>query len=235
MPACLSSGALGLGDAPDGLLEDDALLERQAPAEAELAPPTRPGHAQRAPLIERLVIRHRGRGERARGQRDRAGRLADRDAREFGVGLGGRALGGGCDLIERQRAVLSAWSSAGRLRSALLVRVICAALRWSLLETCASHCALEEQPAACQSPSSSASRTISRDALLDARLLLAERTQLTPPRLAPTLPPLIDRPIQTGEHTFASYQHRARRKCADSVPNAALFASRRFARELCAR
>ena len=41
------------------------------------------------------------------------------------------------------------------------------------------------------------------DALLDTRLLLAERTQLAPPRLAPTLPRLIDRPIQTGEHTFA--------------------------------
>ena len=31
--------ALGLGDAPDRVLEGDALLERQAPAEHELAPP----------------------------------------------------------------------------------------------------------------------------------------------------------------------------------------------------
>jgi hypothetical protein len=56
--------------------------------------------------------------------------------------------------------VLRAWSSAGRLRNATLVRVIRSALRWSLLETCASHCALDEHPAARQSPSSSASRTI---------------------------------------------------------------------------
>ncbi|MDP9258802.1 MAG: hypothetical protein M3Q31_19950, partial [Actinomycetota bacterium] len=35
--------------------------------------------------------------------------------------------------------VLSAWSSAGRLRSALLVRVMRAAVRWSLLQICASH------------------------------------------------------------------------------------------------
>jgi len=57
--------------------------------------------------------------------------------------------------------MLRAWSSAGRLRNAVLVRVIRSALRWSLLETCASHCALDEHPAARQSPSSSASRTIS--------------------------------------------------------------------------
>jgi hypothetical protein len=48
-----------------------------------------------------------------------------------------------------------AWSSAGRLRSASRALVICAALRWSLLAICASHCALEQQHAACQSPSSS--------------------------------------------------------------------------------
>ena len=56
--------------------------------------------------------------------------------------------------------VLRAWSSAGSWRSASPVRVMRTAVRWSLLEICASHCALEEHPAACQSPSSSASRTI---------------------------------------------------------------------------
>ena len=50
----------------------------------------------------------------------------------------------------------------------------------------------------------------------------AERAQLAPARLATTLTRLIDRPLQCGEHTFVSYQHRA----AESVPrlcrNAAL-------------
>ncbi len=55
----------------------------------------------------------------------------------------------------------SARSSAGSSRSAALVRVIRTAVRWSLREICANHCALEEHPAAAQSPSSSASRTIS--------------------------------------------------------------------------
>ena len=83
--------------------------------------------------------------------------------------------------------VLSAWSSAGRLRSALLVRVIRAAVRWSLLETCASHCALEEQPAALPIAVVVGLAHDLRDPLLDARLLLAERAQLAPARLAATL------------------------------------------------
>ena len=41
------------------------------------------------------------------------------------------------------------------------VSVIRTAVRWSLLEICASHCALDEYPAACQSPRSSAARTSS--------------------------------------------------------------------------
>ena len=95
--------ALGLGDAPDGLLEGCALLERQAAAEHEFAPPARPGHAQRAPLVQLLVVRDRGRGERARRQRDRAGRLADRHTRQLRIALRRRELGGGRDLVERQR------------------------------------------------------------------------------------------------------------------------------------
>jgi hypothetical protein len=65
--------ALRLGDVPDRLLEGDALLERQAPAERELAPPTRPAHAERAPLVQGLVIRHRRRHDRTRHQRDLLG------------------------------------------------------------------------------------------------------------------------------------------------------------------
>ena len=60
---------------------------------------------------------------------DLAGRLADGDARQLGIAGRGRVLGGGRDLIECQQPVLSAWSSAGRQRSALLVRVMRAAVR----------------------------------------------------------------------------------------------------------
>ena len=201
--------ALGLGDAPDGLLEDDALLERQPPAEAELAPPARPGHAQRAPLVERLVILQRGRGDRARRQRDLAGCLADRDTREFGVGVGGGVLGGGCDLIEAQRA------AAERLIECRQAAQRAAGAR-DLLGAAVVAARELRQPLRTRATARRLPVTLViglahdlGDALLDARLLLAERTQLTPPRLAPTLPRLIDRPIQTSEHTFASYQHRA--------------------------
>ena len=58
------------------------------------------------------------------------------------------------NLIERQRTraqrVVERRQTAA---SATLVCVIRTAVRWSLLETCASHCALDEQPAARQSPS----------------------------------------------------------------------------------
>ena len=109
--------------------------------------------------------------------------------------------------------VLSAWSSAGRLRSALLVRVICAALRWSLLRDLREP--LRARRAARRLPIAVVIGLAHdlRDALLDPRLLLADRAQLAPARLATTLPRLIDRPIQRGEHTFASYQHRAAKLC----------------------
>ena len=125
----LVGGALVRGDAPDRLLERRALLERQPAAERELALATRPRHAQRATLIERLIVGHHRRRERAGGERDRARRLADRDARQLGVARGGRELGRGCDLIERQRARAQRVVERRQSRSALLVRVIRAALR----------------------------------------------------------------------------------------------------------
>ena len=103
--ACLLvGGALLLGDVPDRLLEDRALLERQPAAQTQLAPPTRPRHAQRAPRIQRLVVGDHGRRERARDQPDRARRLADRDPGELGIALRRRELRSRRDLIERQRA-----------------------------------------------------------------------------------------------------------------------------------
>ncbi len=87
-------------------------------------------HAQRAPRIERLVIGDGRRDERARQRAAIALRLhADRTGRELEVARGGGVLGSGGDLIEGQRPVPSAWSSAGSSRNALLVRVMRTALR----------------------------------------------------------------------------------------------------------
>ena len=97
-------GALGLGDVPDGLLERGALLEWQASVEDELAAATGPGHAERAALVQRGVVLDDGRGERACGERDRAGRFADGDAGELSVTGRGGELGGSRDLVERELA-----------------------------------------------------------------------------------------------------------------------------------
>ena len=103
--ACLLvGGALLLGDVPDRLLEDGALLERQPAAQTQLASSARPRHAQSPSRIQRLVVGDHGRRERPRDQPDRARRLADRDPRQLGIALGRRELRGRRDLIERQRA-----------------------------------------------------------------------------------------------------------------------------------
>ena len=94
------------------------LLERQAPAERELAAAVRPRHAERAPLVELLVVGHLGRDDRARRERDRAGRLADSDACDLGIALGRRERGGGCDLVERERACAQRVVECGQVRGA---------------------------------------------------------------------------------------------------------------------
>ena len=68
-----------------------------------------------------------------------------------------------------------------------------------------------------------------RDALLDPRLLLAQRTQLPPPPLKQTLPRLIDRPIQHSEHTFASYSRPHHQNVPTPYRNAALLQRVRWA------
>jgi hypothetical protein len=84
-------------------LERGALFEWQAAAEAELASSMRPGHAERASRVQLLVVRDRWWDDRTRRQRDLAGRLAAREARQLGIAGGGCELGGGGDLVERQR------------------------------------------------------------------------------------------------------------------------------------
>ena len=109
--------------------------------------------------------------------------------------------------------MLSAWSSAGRSRSASLVCVMRLAVRWSLLEICASHCALEEQPARLPVTLVVGLTHDLREPLGETRLLLADRAHLAPPPLAPPLQRLIDRPLQCGEHMFASYQPHHQQVC----------------------
>ena len=125
----LVGGALLVGDAPDRLLEGGALLERQPPADGKLALATRPRHAERAALIQRLVVGHQRRRKCARGQRDLTRRLADRKTGQLGIARRRRELGRSSDLIERQRARTQRVVKRGQLAQRALVRVIRAALR----------------------------------------------------------------------------------------------------------
>ena len=68
--------------------------------------------------IQRLVVGHHRRGERARGLRDLTRRLADRKTRQLGVAGRGRELGRGCDLIERQRTRTQRVVERGQARAA---------------------------------------------------------------------------------------------------------------------
>ena len=128
-PALLVGGAVGFGDVPDRLLERDALFERQRAAELELAPAAVQVIRNPRRAIQRLVVGDERRDDHARDALDLARRLADRDACEFGVGLGRRELGGGDGLVERELAAAIASSSAGRSRSASLARTMRCALR----------------------------------------------------------------------------------------------------------
>ena len=195
VPSFLSIARCSVGDVPDGLLERGALLERQPAAEHELALAARPGHAQRAPLVELLVVLDLRRHDRARRECDLTGRLADRDARELGVARGGRELGGGCDLVERQRAGAQgvverrqAAQRAARARDAHGAAVVAAR---DLCQPLRARGAPRGLPVAIVVGLAHDLR----DALLDARFLLRERAQLASPRLAATLTRLIDRPI----------------------------------------
>src|SRR3954470_12449525 len=77
-------GARGFRDLPERLLDDDALLERHATADRELALAIHPRHPQEATLVQLLIIEHLRRRERARDERDLLGCLPDRLACELG-------------------------------------------------------------------------------------------------------------------------------------------------------
>ncbi len=217
--ACLLvGGALLLGDVPDRLLEDGALLERQPAAQTQLAPSARPRHAQRAPRIQRLVVGDHRRRERARDQPDRARRLADRDPRQLGITLGRRELRSRRDLIERQRARAQrmverrqAAERDARLRD-LHGRAVVAAR--DLREPLRTRRAARRPPI---SVVVGLAHDL-RDALGKPRLLREDRHQLTPTPLATKRKRLTNRPIHRREHTFERTSTRTAnlcRLCAD--------------------
>ena len=113
--------------------------------------------------------------------------------------------GGGCDLVERQRARAEravecgqAAQRAARARDA----------HGGAVSRCCRPVPATGRSTSTPPPAnhrcSSASRTSSVFRCCEARLLLADRPHLAPPRRAATLQRLIDRPLQCGEHTFAS-------------------------------
>ena len=103
-PFFLSAARCRLAMSQIACLERDALLEWQAAADDELAVAVRPGHAELAPAVELLVVGDLRRVEPACHARDLTRRLADRHARQLGVGLGRREQRGSSGLVERQLA-----------------------------------------------------------------------------------------------------------------------------------
>ena len=200
--------ALFLGDAPDGLLERGALLERQSSADRELALPARPGHAQRTPLVQRLVVVDLRRSERARSERDIAGCLADGDACELGISARRRELRSSGNLIERQRTATEslverrqAPQSTARLRKTSSGAVLAAG---NLREPSSARRAPRGQPILLV-----VGRAHDlREPLIKPRALLAKRPHLTPPRQTTPLQRLIDRLTLQGEHLFVFYPPR---------------------------
>ena len=213
----LVSRPLLLGDVPDRLFEDGALFERQPAAQTQLAPPTRPTHAQRASLVERLVVLDLLRRERPRGERDHARRFSDRDTRKLAITLRRRELRSSRDLIERQRA-----------RAQRVVERRQAAKRRTRLRDPHGGAVIatgdvREPLRTRRAPRRPPIRIIVgvahelRDPLGKPRLLRKDRHQLAPTPLTTQLERLINHPIHCHEHTFetTTTQPPTCRHCAE--------------------
>ena len=214
----LVCGALELGELADGLLECGAALERQLPAEGELAAAIRPRHPQSPAPIQLLVIGDPRRHDPARLARDLAGRLPDRDACDRGVALRRRDRRSRGDLIERQLSLAECLledrqraQRLGRLDDPQRGAVITAV-------------AMRQPGCRRREPGPLRIAAIDRptyelqDALLVARLTLGDLVQLAPAGLTLPLQRLIDRPFGGTEHMFAYYQvgiAKVCRNCAD--------------------
>ena len=139
---------------------------------------------------------------------------------ELGVGLGvaSRLIGGG--LVEGQLA-LARWPrrGAGNSARASLVRVVRAAVPWSLGKTSANHCAPRRNPRLASHASSSASRRTS--VAPGRRALTTPRAPRRLPKLTPTgcalpLERLIDCPLHVPN--MCSYiPERGLPMCADNA------------------
>ena len=223
LPACLSSARCGLAMFQMACSKAAPCSSGRRPLSDELAPAVRPGHAQRATLVQRLVVVHRRRSERARGQRDRTGRLAERHARELRIALGSRELGGGCDLVEGQRPGAERVIEGGQVAQRI------AGVRDALRGAVVAARDLRQPLRAGGAPRRAPILLVVglahdlREPLRETRLLLADRTHLATAPLAPPLQHLIGRPFQCGEHMFVPYQASHPASVPSLCRNPALF------------
>src|SRR4051794_6998467 len=137
------------------------------------------------------------------------------ETRQLSVALGRRILGGGCDLVECQHAraecLLERRQAAQRLARARQPHSRAVVATRDLRQPLRNRRAARRPPV---------TLIISlahdlREPLLDARLGLAQLTHLTPPPLTATLKRLIDRPLQSTEHTFDPTSPPAPKVCAE--------------------
>ena len=200
------------------------------PLRRELAPPTRPRHAQRPPRIQRLVVGDHRRRERARRQPDRARRLADRDTRELGIALGRRELRSGCDLVERQRARAQRMVERrqtpkrhARLRDLHRVSVVAAR---DLREPLRTRRAARRPPVA----ASSAARTSSVNRCSSRACCAHSRHHLAADRLSRRRSSASSTAPSTAANIRSSVPAHEPPTCADSVPKRSAYARWRESR-----
>jgi hypothetical protein len=134
-----------------------------------------------------------------RAARDLARRLADRDARDLGIGLRRHDPGRGRDLVERQIAAGQRLVERRQLTQGL------ACLGGALGSAVIAACDLRQPLRARRAgrvllvPVVGLARD-HRESLREPRLLCADLQHLTPPRQATSLTRLVDRPLRCTEH-----------------------------------
>ena len=175
------------------------------PLKTSSRPPSRPGHTQRPPRIQRLVVGDLRRHDRTRRKRDLTGRFADRDARDLGIALGRRERRRGRDLIERQVAVAEGLVERRQLTQRL------GRLGQPARAAVVAACDLRQPLRKRRAPRRLPIPTIVRPAgdlgkpLIELRLLLTDRQHLIHHGRALTLIGVVESAMRSTEHLFASY------------------------------